>query len=145
MGPVSYRSAESLILRSLLCVYFLGGSFRHFLWQVVRELQSAVLPILIPCPSGAAGVNKVRIVEYCPHYKESQLFTLSLSSSQGKYLLAPGEMTYSEEKLLQFFGQVGACFPLVHYHKSVRLLLGGDQGMRLCSCVLRELVYLSIC
>ena len=151
MGPVSYQSAESLILRSLLCVYFLGGSFRHFLWQVVRELQSSVLPILIPCPSGAAGVNKVRIVEYCPHYKESQLFTLSLSSSQGKYLLAPGEMTYSEEKLLQFFGQVGACFPLVillfpvHYHKSVRLLLGGDQGMRLCSCVLREFVCLSIC
>ena len=27
-------------------------------------------------------------------------------SSQGKYILAPGKMTYSEEKLLQFFGQL---------------------------------------
>ena len=60
----------------------LGGSFRHFLWQVVRELQSSVLPILLPCPSGAAGIN------------------------HGKYILVPGPMTFSEEKLLQFFGQV---------------------------------------
>ena len=44
---------------ALIYLAFLGGSFRHFLWQVVRELQSPVLPILIPCPSGAAGVNKV--------------------------------------------------------------------------------------
>ena len=25
---------------------------------------------------------------------------------QGKYILAPGDMSYSEEKLLQFFGQL---------------------------------------
>lgn len=60
-----------------------GGSFRHFLWQVVRELQSSVLPLLLPCPSSAVGVN------------------------HGKYILAPGPVSYSEEKLLQFFGQVG--------------------------------------
>ena len=59
-----------------------GGSFRQFLWQVVRELQSSVLPLLMPCPSSASGLN------------------------HGKYILAPGPMTYSEEKLLHFFGQV---------------------------------------
>ena len=61
---------------------FVGGSFRQFLWQVVRELQSTILPILMPCPSGASGIN------------------------HGKYILAPGPMSFSEEKLLQFFGQV---------------------------------------
>ena len=34
------------------------------------------------CPSSAAGVNK------------------------GKYILAPGPLTFPEEKLLQFFGQL---------------------------------------
>ena len=48
----------------------------------MRELQSTVLPILMPCPSGASGLN------------------------HGKYILAPGPMSYSEEKLLHFFGQV---------------------------------------
>lgn len=62
--------------------YSLGGSFRHFLWQVVRELQSPLLPVLIQCPSSAAGINK------------------------GKHILMTGPMTYSEEKLLEFFGQV---------------------------------------
>ena len=52
------------------------------MWQVVRELQSSVLPILLPCPSGATGVNT------------------------GRYILAPGDMSFSEEKLLQFFGQL---------------------------------------
>lgn len=65
---------------------FLGGSFRHFLWQVVRELQSSVLPLLLPCPSSSVGVN------------------------HGKYILAPGAVSYSEEKLLQFFGQVGVLY-----------------------------------
>ena len=36
-----------------------SGSFRHFLWQVIRELQSSRLQLLMPCPSSAAGVNKV--------------------------------------------------------------------------------------
>ena len=70
-------------IRVMRLVFFLsGGSFRQFLWQVVRELQSTVLPVLMPCPSGASGLN------------------------HGKYILAPGPMTYSEEKLLHFFGQV---------------------------------------
>ena len=36
-----------------------SGSFRHFLWQVITELQSNRLQLLMPCPSSAAGVNKV--------------------------------------------------------------------------------------
>lgn len=36
-----------------------SGSFRHFLWQVITELQSSRLQLLMPCPSSAAGVNKV--------------------------------------------------------------------------------------
>lgn len=47
---------------SLIFLMSIGGSFRHFLWQVVKELQSPVLPILIPCPSGAAGINKVSVL-----------------------------------------------------------------------------------
>lgn len=37
-----------------------GGSFRHFLWQVCKELQSSALSLLFPCPSAAANRNKVR-------------------------------------------------------------------------------------
>lgn len=37
-----------------------GGSFRHFLWQVCKELQSSALSLLLPCPSAAANRNKVR-------------------------------------------------------------------------------------
>ena len=62
--------------------YYPGGSFRHFLWQVARELESSVLNLLLLCPSAASHKNK------------------------GKYILKPGPMTYAEEKLLQFFGQV---------------------------------------
>ena len=76
-----------LLLPLLLPLLFLlsvslGGSFRHFLWQVIRELQSPLLPILIQCPSSASGINK------------------------GKHILTTGPMTYSEEKLLFFFGHV---------------------------------------
>ena len=63
-------------------LFFLGGSFRHFLWQVARELEGSVLDLLMPCPSSASHKNR------------------------GKYILKPGPMTYSEEKLLQFLGQV---------------------------------------
>lgn len=38
-----------------------GGSFRHFLWQVCKELQSSALSLLLPCPSAAANRNKVRL------------------------------------------------------------------------------------
>lgn len=39
-----------------------GGSFRHFLWQVCKELQSSSLSLLLLCPSSAVNKNKVR----CP-------------------------------------------------------------------------------
>lgn len=39
-----------------------GGSFRHFLWQVCKELQSSALSLLLPCPSAAANRNKVRLI-----------------------------------------------------------------------------------
>lgn len=39
-----------------------GGSFRHFLWQVCKELQSSSLCLLLLCPSAAVNKNKVR----CP-------------------------------------------------------------------------------
>lgn len=71
---------KGVISNALL--FAVGGSFRHFLWQVVRELQSSVLPLLLPCPSSSVGIN------------------------HGKYVLAPAPITYSEEKLLQFLGQV---------------------------------------
>ncbi|XP_077866440.1 putative E3 ubiquitin-protein ligase HECTD4 [Saccoglossus kowalevskii] len=63
-------------------VHGTSGSFRQFLWQVIKELQSTSLNLLLPCPSSASGKNK------------------------GKYILKPGAMTYAEEKLLQFFGQL---------------------------------------
>uniref|UniRef100_A0A1X7UQ08 HECT domain-containing protein n=1 Tax=Amphimedon queenslandica TaxID=400682 RepID=A0A1X7UQ08_AMPQE len=63
-------------------VHGTSGSFRHFLWQVVRELESPLVPVLIQCPSSASGINK------------------------GKFILSTGSMSYSEEKLLFFFGQL---------------------------------------
>ncbi|XP_048583049.1 probable E3 ubiquitin-protein ligase HECTD4 isoform X2 [Nematostella vectensis] len=59
-----------------------GGSFRHFMWLMARELQSPLVDLLMPCPSAAANRNK------------------------GKFILKPGPMTYSDEKLLIFFGQL---------------------------------------
>nr|KAG5713128.1 hypothetical protein BaRGS_007655 [Batillaria attramentaria] len=59
-----------------------GGSFRQFLWQVAKELQGSTLGLLLPAPSAASGVSK------------------------GKSLFKPGPMTYSEENLLLFLGQV---------------------------------------
>ena len=79
---ISIQYSQFRVMHLAFFFSFLGGSFRQFLWQVVRELQSTVLPILMPCPSGASGLN------------------------HGKYILAPGPMSYSEEKLLHFFGQV---------------------------------------
>ncbi|XP_043571193.1 probable E3 ubiquitin-protein ligase HECTD4 [Chiloscyllium plagiosum] len=63
-------------------VHGTSGSFRHFLWQVCKELQSSALSLLIPCPSSAANRNK------------------------GKHILTPGPITYTEEQLLHFFGQL---------------------------------------
>uniref|UniRef100_H3CH09 HECT domain-containing protein n=1 Tax=Tetraodon nigroviridis TaxID=99883 RepID=H3CH09_TETNG len=63
-------------------VHGTSGSFRHFLWQVCKELQSSVLSLLLPCPSAAANRNK------------------------GKYILTPCPISYAEEQLLHFFGQL---------------------------------------
>ena len=56
-----------------------GGSFRHFLWQIARELQGPLLNILVPSSS---------------------------SNFRGKCILQPGSFTLSEERLIIFLGQV---------------------------------------
>uniref|UniRef100_A0A4X2K6H4 HECT domain E3 ubiquitin protein ligase 4 n=1 Tax=Vombatus ursinus TaxID=29139 RepID=A0A4X2K6H4_VOMUR len=63
-------------------VHGTSGSFRHFLWQVCKELQSSSLSLLLLCPSSAVNKNK------------------------GKYILTPSPITYGEEQLLHFFGQL---------------------------------------
>ncbi|XP_006894741.1 PREDICTED: probable E3 ubiquitin-protein ligase HECTD4 [Elephantulus edwardii] len=63
-------------------VHGTSGSFRHFLWQVCKELQSSALSLLLLCPSSAVNKNK------------------------GKYILTPSPITYSEEQLLHFLGQL---------------------------------------
>ena len=71
----------------IVVVVVVGGSFRQFLWQVAQELESSLLSLLILSPSSAG------------HKK------------RGRYILKPGPMTYSEEKMLQFFGQVSYSVP----------------------------------
>ncbi|XP_036077417.1 probable E3 ubiquitin-protein ligase HECTD4 isoform X3 [Rousettus aegyptiacus] len=63
-------------------VHGTSGSFRHFLWQVCKELQSSSLSLLLLCPSSAVNKNK------------------------GKYILTPSPVTYGEEQLLHFLGQL---------------------------------------
>ncbi|XP_056457694.1 probable E3 ubiquitin-protein ligase HECTD4 isoform X1 [Gadus chalcogrammus] len=63
-------------------VHGTSGSFRHFLWQVCKELQSSALSLLLPCPSAAANRNK------------------------GKYILTPCPISYADEQLLHFLGQL---------------------------------------
>nr|XP_060642062.1 probable E3 ubiquitin-protein ligase HECTD4 isoform X2 [Anolis sagrei ordinatus] len=63
-------------------VHGTSGSFRHFLWQVCKELQSSLLSLLLLCPSSAVNKNK------------------------GKYILTPSPISYGEEQLLHFFGQL---------------------------------------
>lgn len=56
------NSSTSEPLRAFHCSssLFSGGSFRHFLWQVCKELQSSSLSLLLLCPSSAVNKNKVR-------------------------------------------------------------------------------------
>ena len=68
---------------SPVAIIYPGGSFRHFLGEVTRELHGDRLRLLMPCPSSAVDKNR------------------------GRYILRPDPMTYPEEKLLIFFGQVG--------------------------------------
>uniref|UniRef100_A0A8C6YBB9 HECT domain E3 ubiquitin protein ligase 4 n=1 Tax=Naja naja TaxID=35670 RepID=A0A8C6YBB9_NAJNA len=63
-------------------VHGTSGSFRHFLWQVCKELQSTLLSLLLLCPSSSVNKNK------------------------GKYILTPSPISYGEEQLLHFFGQL---------------------------------------
>ncbi|XP_042636541.1 probable E3 ubiquitin-protein ligase HECTD4 [Orycteropus afer afer] len=63
-------------------VHGTSGSFRHFLWQVCKELQSSALSLLLLCPSSAVNKNK------------------------GKCILTPSPITYGEEQLLHFLGQL---------------------------------------
>ena len=64
-------------------IFFPGGSFRHFLWQIAKELQGPLLNILVPS---------------------------SNTSIRGKCILQPGPFTLSEERLIIFLGQVGITF-----------------------------------
>lgn len=61
-------------------VVVVGGSFRHFLWQIARELQSPMLNLLVS--SNSTG------------------------QTSGRWIIRPGRMTYAEEQLLRFLGQV---------------------------------------
>ncbi|XP_013380029.1 probable E3 ubiquitin-protein ligase HECTD4 isoform X2 [Lingula anatina] len=63
-------------------VHGTSGSFRHFLCQVARELETPALQMLMLCPSTAGSRNK------------------------GKYIMSPGGMSYPMEKLLEFVGQL---------------------------------------
>nr|XP_019589537.1 PREDICTED: probable E3 ubiquitin-protein ligase HECTD4 isoform X3 [Rhinolophus sinicus] len=63
-------------------VHGTSGSFRHFLWQVCKELQSSSLSLLLLCPSSAVNKNK------------------------GRYILTPSPLTCGEEQLLHFLGQL---------------------------------------
>ncbi|XP_041456057.1 probable E3 ubiquitin-protein ligase HECTD4 isoform X4 [Lytechinus variegatus] len=64
-------------------VHGTSGSFRHFLGEVTQELHSDRLRLLMPCLSGCAQ-DKYR----------------------GRYILRPDPMTYPEERMLIFFGQL---------------------------------------
>lgn len=67
-------------------VHGTSGSFRHYLWQVAKELQSSSVSLLMACPgSSAAGGSQ---------------------GSKGRLILKPGKMTYPEENLLVFVGQL---------------------------------------
>lgn len=56
-APLIHLIQINFYIKSL---YFsIGGSFRHFLWQVCKELQSNILSLLMPCPSSASNRSKV--------------------------------------------------------------------------------------
>lgn len=59
-----------------------SGSFRHFVSQFSKELHDLVLGQLLLCPNDAVDIN------------------------QGKYVLRPGLMTFSEEQMMIFLGQM---------------------------------------
>ncbi|XP_062590799.1 probable E3 ubiquitin-protein ligase HECTD4 isoform X2 [Saccostrea cucullata] len=60
-------------------VHGTSGSFRQFLWQAAKEISGPLVRLLIPCNN---------------------------SDNKGRYIFRPGPMSYSEERLLQFFGQL---------------------------------------
>uniref|UniRef100_A0A674GRG6 HECT domain E3 ubiquitin protein ligase 4 n=1 Tax=Taeniopygia guttata TaxID=59729 RepID=A0A674GRG6_TAEGU len=123
-------------------VHGTSGSFRHFLWQVCKELQSSSLSLLLLCPSSAVNKNKVRREASHPENQAGESWELvnpmlhllcaagtwrsqgrkmeqtsgcgqlvsaalcALFSPQGKYILTPSPITYAEEQLFHFFGQL---------------------------------------
>ncbi|GFO01128.1 HECT domain-containing e3 ubiquitin protein ligase 4 [Plakobranchus ocellatus] len=67
-------------------VHGTSGSFRHFLWQVARELQSSGLSLLMTCPGSGTSSGA--------------------GNMKGRLILKTGKMTYPEENLLIFIGQL---------------------------------------
>ncbi|XP_071497133.1 probable E3 ubiquitin-protein ligase HECTD4 [Diadema antillarum] len=63
-------------------VHGTSGSFRHFLGEVTKELHGDKLRLLMPCLSSAGG------------------------GAGGRFMLRPDAMTYPEERMLIFFGQL---------------------------------------
>jgi hypothetical protein len=70
------------ILKSPIFNRNLDGSFRNFILTVNQEIQSPKLKIFCKCPSAGAGLNKDSLI------------------------LCPGPISYNEEEVLYFFGQV---------------------------------------
>lgn len=113
-----------------------GGSFRHFLWQVCKELQSSSLSLLLLCPSSAVNKNKVGhprrgrrrgaglgpwggalpalpsqppglgALGQGPERPQAPMSLHVCLRFQGKYILTPSPITYGEEQLLHFLGQL---------------------------------------
>lgn len=62
-APLIHLIQMNIYIKNL---YFsIGGSFRHFLWQVCKELQSNILSLLLPCPSSASSRSKVWLAQAC--------------------------------------------------------------------------------
>ncbi|CAL8117604.1 unnamed protein product [Orchesella dallaii] len=60
----------------------LSGSFRHFLLNAAKELQSDTVKLLCRCPSADAGKHK------------------------DSFIITPGKLSYGEEDFLYFLGQL---------------------------------------
>lgn len=90
-----------------------GGSFRQFLWQAAKEIRGPLLRLLIPCNN---------------------------SDKKGRYIFRPGPMSFSEERLLQFFGQVRQPYWFSKYFGQVHWLkiccqIQMEYCTSMCSCV----------
>lgn len=84
-----------------------GGSFRQFLWQAAKEISGPLLRLLIPCNN---------------------------SDKKGRYIFRPGPMSFSEERLLQFFGQVRHAYWFSKY-------FGRVHWLKICRQFQMEYIY----